>query len=163
MKRPCFLNKIFVVCLLKNIKCIVWIFWEGFIQEKTQSGKKNITIQKVDICETTWCKIVGLLILTYMLYKLKSKWGCWFIPHGNKGTHKLWNQMFNLWLTCVLIQCRIEWKELEMVNHVCGVLLLDTWNFFKQWSNQVISIELMGHFNVVSMNIFYKINAIVFV
>ncbi len=49
-----------------------------------------ITIQEIDICETTWYKIIGLLRLKYMLYKVDYKWGCKFLPHGDKGLHKLW-------------------------------------------------------------------------
>ncbi len=43
----------------------------------------------MDICETTWYKIIGVSMLLYMLYKSNSKRSCQFLPHGNKGTHKL--------------------------------------------------------------------------
>ncbi len=46
-------------------------------------------IQEIDIYEMTRYKIVGLSKLTYMLYKVDSKRGCRFLPHGNKGSHKL--------------------------------------------------------------------------
>lgn len=45
--------------------------------------------QEIDICEITWCKIIGLLRLKYMLYKVDCKQGCKFLPHGNKGLHNL--------------------------------------------------------------------------
>jgi hypothetical protein len=48
-----------------------------------------IMIYEIDICETTWYKIVGLSKSTYTLYKAYSKWGCKFLPHSNKGSHKL--------------------------------------------------------------------------
>jgi hypothetical protein len=51
--------------------------------------RKFIIIQGLDICKIAWYQIVGLLKLTYMLYKLDSKQGRWFLPHGDKGTHKL--------------------------------------------------------------------------
>jgi hypothetical protein len=51
--------------------------------------RKFMTIQEIDICETTWYKINGLLRSTYILYKVDSKQGCRFLPHGNKGLHKL--------------------------------------------------------------------------
>jgi hypothetical protein len=53
------------------------------------SGRKFITIQGLDIYETTWYQIIGLSRSTYMLNKSDNKRGCWFLPHGNKGTHKL--------------------------------------------------------------------------
>ncbi len=51
-----------------------------------------IIIQEIDIYETTWYKIIGLSKSTYMLYKVNSKRGCRFLPHGNKGSHKLQTQ-----------------------------------------------------------------------
>jgi hypothetical protein len=53
------------------------------------SRRKFIIIQGLDICETTWYKIIGFSKLTYMLYKLDNKQGCQFLPHRNKGTYKL--------------------------------------------------------------------------
>jgi hypothetical protein len=50
--------------------------------------QKFFTIQEIDICETTWYKIVGLLRSTYMLYKANSKRGCRFLPQGHKSPHK---------------------------------------------------------------------------
>lgn len=44
-----------------------------FHTRRNMKWQKFIMIQKVDICETIWYKIVGLLKLTYMLYKLESK------------------------------------------------------------------------------------------
>jgi len=83
---------------------------------------KFITIQEIDIYEMTWYKIIRLSRSTYILYKVNSKWGCIFLLHGNKGSHKLqtqtkrWNQMFNHLLTWMMTQCHINWKELEMVD-----------------------------------------------
>lgn len=57
---------------------------------KNMKQWKFMTIQEIDICETTWSKINGLLILTYMLYKVDSKQGCRLLPHNNKGLHKPW-------------------------------------------------------------------------
>jgi hypothetical protein len=51
---------------------------------------KFITIQEIDICEMAWYKIIGLSKSTYMLYKVNPKRECKFLPHGNKGSHKLW-------------------------------------------------------------------------
>jgi hypothetical protein len=51
--------------------------------------QKFITIQEINICEMAWYKIVGLSKSTYMLYKAISKQECRFLPHGNKGSHKL--------------------------------------------------------------------------
>jgi hypothetical protein len=48
-----------------------------------------ITIQGLDIYEIAWYQIIGLSRSTYMLYKLDRKQGYQFLPHGNKGTHKL--------------------------------------------------------------------------
>jgi hypothetical protein len=48
-----------------------------------------IMIQEIPFCETSWYKIVGLSRSTYMLYKIDSKKGCRFLPHGNKGSHKI--------------------------------------------------------------------------
>jgi hypothetical protein len=50
---------------------------------------KFIIIQCVNICEIVWYQIIGLLRSTYMLYKSNNKWGCQFLSHHNKGTHKL--------------------------------------------------------------------------
>jgi hypothetical protein len=47
-------------------------------------------MQGVDICKTAWYKVIGVSMSTYILYKSNSKRGCWFLRHGNKGTHKLW-------------------------------------------------------------------------
>jgi len=46
-------------------------------------------MQGVDICETTWYKIIGVSRSMYMSYKSNSKWSCQFLPHGNQCTHKL--------------------------------------------------------------------------
>ncbi len=46
-------------------------------------------MQGVDICETAWYKIIGVSRSMYMLYKSSTKRSCRFLPHGNKGTHKL--------------------------------------------------------------------------
>jgi hypothetical protein len=51
--------------------------------------RKFKLIQEIKICETTWHKIVGLSISTYMLYKANYKQGCKFLPYNNKGSHKL--------------------------------------------------------------------------
>jgi len=45
--------------------------------------------ESVDICEIAWYKIIGVSMSMYVLYKSNNKRGCWFLPHGNKGTHKL--------------------------------------------------------------------------
>jgi hypothetical protein len=50
--------------------------------------QKLMMIQEIDIYEMTWYKIIGLSRSTYMLYKVDSKQGCKFLPHGNKGLHK---------------------------------------------------------------------------
>ncbi len=54
-----------------------------------RSKQKFITIQDLNIFETIWYQIIGLSRYIYMFYKLNSKWSCQFLPHGNKGTHKL--------------------------------------------------------------------------
>lgn len=46
-------------------------------------------MQDVDIRKTVWYKIVNVSKSTYTLYKYDSKKGYQFLPHGNKGTHKL--------------------------------------------------------------------------
>jgi hypothetical protein len=56
---------------------------------KNMKQQKFITIQEIDICKIAWYKIIGLLILKYMLYKVDYKQGYKFLPHGNKGLHKL--------------------------------------------------------------------------
>jgi hypothetical protein len=68
-----------------------------------------IAVQEMEFPEIAWYKIVVLSKLTYMWYNVDCKQGCRFLPHGNKGLHKLYelqwnrqNQMFNLWLTYVL-------------------------------------------------------------
>lgn len=43
----------------------------------------------MDICKIVYYKIVNVSKSTYMLYKYDSKKGYQFLPHGNKGTHKL--------------------------------------------------------------------------
>jgi hypothetical protein len=54
-----------------------------------RSKQKFIIIQGLDICEIVWYQIIGLSKLTYKLYKSDNEQGCQFLPHGNKGTHKL--------------------------------------------------------------------------
>jgi hypothetical protein len=56
---------------------------------KNMKQQEFITIQEIDICKIAWYKIIELLKLKYMLYKVDCKWGCKFLPHGNKGLHKL--------------------------------------------------------------------------
>jgi hypothetical protein len=85
-------------------------------------------MQGVDICETIGYKIVNVSKSTYMLYIYDSKKGYQFLPHGNKGTHKLRNkrnQMFNHWLVWKQIQCYIKWRALEMVEKMCNVYCLN--------------------------------------
>ncbi len=83
---------------------------------------KFITIQEIDICEMTWYKIISLSKSTYMLYKTNLKRGCKFLLRNNKVCinselqSSRWSQMFNPWLTWLLTQCCINWKESKMVN-----------------------------------------------
>ncbi len=96
-----------------------------FHTRRNMKWQNFIMIQKVDICETTWYKIVGLL----RFYKLESKWGCWFLPHGNKGTHKLWSPRSLIDLCVDTMSHRM--KGIGMVDKMCGVLLFDTWKNLK--------------------------------
>jgi hypothetical protein len=94
---------------------------------------KHITIQGVVIYETIWYEIVGFSRLTYMLYKLDSKWGCRFLPHGKKGTHKLWistrqaesNAQSLINLSAGIIPCQM--KGIGNGRQDVQRLLLETW------------------------------------
>jgi len=65
--------------------------WFRYSKKVAYEGRewKFIIIQGVNICETVWYQIIGLLRSTYMLCKSNNKWGCQFLSHHNKGTHKL--------------------------------------------------------------------------
>jgi hypothetical protein len=58
-------------------------------RKRDMKQQKIIMIQEIDTCEIAWYKIIGLLKLKYMLYKVDCKQGCKRMPHGNKGLHKL--------------------------------------------------------------------------
>ncbi len=51
--------------------------------------QKFIIVQEMEIYEIAWYKIIVLPKSTYMLYKVDCEQGCKFLPHGNKGLHKL--------------------------------------------------------------------------
>jgi len=102
--------------------------WHGYSKmvacERKHEGWKFIMIQEIIICEMTWYKIIGLSKSTYMLYKIDSKRGCNVClyltitkVHINyKFEPSRQNKMFNPWLTWVLTQCCINWKESKMVD-----------------------------------------------
>jgi hypothetical protein len=51
---------------------------------------ENLSLLKVyTSMKLFWYQIVSLSKSTYMLYKLDNKQGCRFLPHRNKGTHKI--------------------------------------------------------------------------
>jgi hypothetical protein len=49
---------------------------------------KFVTLEKKDVCETAWYKIMGISRSTYMSYKQENKRGCKILPHRNKGSQK---------------------------------------------------------------------------
>ncbi len=49
---------------------------------------KFVTLQKTDVCETTWYKIMGISRSIYMSYKQENKRGCRILPHRNKGSQR---------------------------------------------------------------------------
>ncbi len=52
------------------------------------SCTKFVTIQKNNIYEIAWYKIIGISRSTYMSYKHKNKKRCKIWPHQNKGMQK---------------------------------------------------------------------------
>ncbi len=68
---------------------------------------KFIMIQEIDICETPWYKIVGLSILTHMLYKRIANEAIDFYNMKTKVyinyelQQSRWSWMFNPWLVLV--------------------------------------------------------------
>ncbi len=88
---------------------------------------KFINIQGLDIYKIVWYQIIGLSKSRYMLYKSS----CWFLPHVATKLHINYiyqpgkrSQLFNHWLICLQIQCRIKSKGLEMVDQMCDVFCL---------------------------------------
>ncbi len=102
-----------------------------------------IMIHEIDICETTRYKIVGLSKLTYMLYKIDSKWGCTFLPHGNKSSHKLQTPTKQVESN---VQSLIDLSADTMLHQLKGIrngrqdvwwFLPDTWKSFREQSDEI--------------------------
>jgi len=111
--------------------------------------RKFIIIHGLDIYKNVWYQIVGFSTLTYMLYKSDNKRACHFLPHGNKGIHKLHmstqqanfnvQSLINLFADTMLHQM----KGLEMVDKTCNIFYLKHGRLFKNtmirwilWNNQ---------------------------
>jgi hypothetical protein len=93
---PTFPSRKDIVLEARILELVVWgpkSLWIRYSKKATYKRKHELTkvydYASVDIYETTWYKIIGVSKSTYVLYKFESKWGCQFLPHGNKGIHKL--------------------------------------------------------------------------
>ncbi len=53
--------------------------------KRNMKQQEFITTQEIDICETAWYKISGLLRSKYMLYKANCKQGCNLFPPWKQG------------------------------------------------------------------------------
>ncbi len=103
--------------------------------------------ENVDICKIAWYKIIGVSMSMYVLYKSNNKQGCWFLPHGNKGTHKL---QMSTNQTESNVQSLIHLTMDIMSNQMKGIglngrqdvrcLLHEFWKSFQKWSDKVIGL-----------------------
>jgi hypothetical protein len=87
-----------------------------------------------------------------MLYKLDNKQGCWFLPHGNKGTHKLHmitqqvksNVQSLIDLLTNIMPHKMKW--IKNGRQYMWHLLPETWKNMQEHNDQVNCMEWVACF-----------------